>query len=181
MCEKADASVSPNPASRAKYVHRAKRNGVVLARLGRRFNGVYHDVSRLRSAIEKLISNGSEILPLRQRMKIQSICRMETSIRAMEMAIRDDGEMGTAEMRSCRESISRWTVQRDNMLAKLIGDRGEMVSEWDQADEGVEDTNLATEGSVQAESSLIEDEGGGVIGVSVAKPYLAEEGSGNTL
>ena len=126
-----------------RHGHRSNRDGVVLAKLGRRFNGAYHDVCRLRVGIERLVSNGHESIPLRQRMKIQSICRLETSIRALEMAIRDDGKMGTAEMRSCRESISRWTVQRDNALNALLGTRDTPTSEWDEIDQmGVADMGV---------------------------------------
>ena len=105
-----------------RHGQRSKRDGVVLAKLGRRFNGAYHDAARLRRAVERLVSERCGGLTLRQRMRIQSACRLELSIRALEMGIRDEPKMGISEMRACRESIARWTVQRDNVLVSLLGD-----------------------------------------------------------
>ena len=121
-----------NNVNRVTHGLRSKRDGIVLAKLGRKAAGLYHDAMRLRKAIERLVGERCGGVTLRQRMRIQTACRLEMGIRSLELGLRDERQVSLSELRSTRESIARWTVQRDNVLAALLGNA--QTSEWDVVD-----------------------------------------------
>lgn len=112
-----------------KNGHRSKRPGTVLAHLGRRYNQAYRDVLRLRKGVERTLRRSHSELTLLQGAKIQSICRLELNCRIAELTIRDRADITVEELRSHRESIGRWTRERDGLLAKLLGDAGDAASD----------------------------------------------------
>ena len=118
--------------NRVSHGLRSSRDGVVLAKLGRKAAGLYHDVMRLRKAVEAIVGKRCGGVTLRQRMRIQTACRLEMGIRSLELGLRDERQVSLSELRSTRESIARWAVQRDNVLAALLGNA--QTSEWDVVD-----------------------------------------------
>ncbi len=75
----------------------------------------------MRAAVEALVRGAHGELTLRQVTRIQTLCRIEMSARVLEQSIRQNPEMSATELRSSRESICRWSAQRDGILAELLG------------------------------------------------------------
>lgn len=111
-----------NNTNSVKHGARSQRWGVTLAKLGDRFAPAYFDVCRLRKALERLVAERLGRVTLRERCRIQTLCRLEMSARASEMAIRDNPKMTAEELRTHRTMINQWSLQRDNILAELLGD-----------------------------------------------------------
>lgn len=105
-----------------KHGARSKRAGIVLAKLGDGLEQAYMDASKLRQAIEAEVSQKRGSLSILDRAKIQTICRLELSARASEMAIRKDSKMLGDQLRLQREAIVKWTLQRDKLMGELLGD-----------------------------------------------------------
>ncbi len=100
---------------------RSSRPGTVLARLGPKYSQPYQDVCRLRRGVESLLRGKHGALSLLQAARLQSLCRLELNCRIAELTIRDRPDMPTESLRSFRESIGRWTRERDNALEALVG------------------------------------------------------------
>ncbi len=113
----------PGNLNQFKHGMRARRAGLVLAGLGKRFAAVYHSVCDLRKAIEAHLRQRHGEPSLWQQARVQTILRLEAGARSLELEIRTKGkDMSTSEVRSNRESIARWSAQRDNLLADLLGE-----------------------------------------------------------
>ena len=100
---------------------RTERFGLAHARLGRKFATAYHDLNRLRAAVEGLLRQAHGELTVCQVGRIQTLIRLEESCRACELLIRQNPDMPANELRQHRESIVRWSLQRDKLLGELLG------------------------------------------------------------
>ncbi len=101
---------------------RSKRHGLVHAKLGRRFANAYGHANQLRKAVETLLVEKHGSLTLLQRAKVQSLLRLEEGIRACEKSMAETPGMPPDEVRQQRWAIAQWTMQRDSLLAALLGD-----------------------------------------------------------
>ncbi len=98
--------------------------------LGKRYSQPYQDVLRLRRGVESLLRAKGDGLTLLQACATQSLCRLEFNCRIAELTIQDRPDMPTEELRSHRESIGRWTRERDNALEALLGDGRATADPW---------------------------------------------------
>lgn len=106
-----------------KHGGRSPRYGIVFAKLGKRFAPAYHDVCRMRKHLERLVIERLGSVQLMERCKIQTICRLEMSVRSCEMTIRDNPEMAPEEISRQRALICQWSCQRDNAISELLGEQ----------------------------------------------------------
>jgi len=113
-----------------KHGLRSKRYGLVHAKQGKRFASAYGHCNQLRREVESLVRQGHGGLSLLQLAKIQSLLRLEEGIRACEKVIAETPKMAPNEVRQTRWSISQWTMQRDSLLAELLGDCGGKADPW---------------------------------------------------
>uniref|UniRef100_A0A6M3L5Z8 Uncharacterized protein n=1 Tax=viral metagenome TaxID=1070528 RepID=A0A6M3L5Z8_9ZZZZ len=107
-----------------RHGNRSKRYGCVLPALGRRFRQPYQDVCRLRRMVEAHLAGPGGRPTLLQTARIQTLCRIEQSIRALEYTIRIDPEIGPDAIRRARADICTWSAQRDAILQELLGSPG---------------------------------------------------------
>jgi hypothetical protein len=102
-----------------------------MAKPGKRFKSAYADVLRLRREIESMLASRNGGPTLLERARVQSILRIELNSRIEEILIRDNPALTPEEVRAGRESIGRWTRERDNLIFKLLGDAsGTAVDPW---------------------------------------------------
>ena len=123
----------PNSVRHGQRSQRANRNGLVHAKLGRRFGNQYGACNSLRKAIEAKLKEWHGSVGLAERGKVQTIVRLEESCRALEKAMCDTPGMSAEEIRLNRESVTRWSQQRDNLLGSLLdnGNGTAHGSPWD--------------------------------------------------
>lgn len=125
----------PGNVNAVRHGARSDRGGIVLAKLGKRFAPAYRHAVQLRRAVESLISAKHGSVPLLAIAKISTLCRLEVSCRASELAIRDTPNMTADELRQHRSMIVQWSCQRDRLLASLVGDEaGVTVDPWAEVD-----------------------------------------------
>jgi hypothetical protein len=105
-----------------KHGARSNRRGIVLAKVGRKLAQAYFDCAQLRLAIEDAIRKKHGGLTLMQIGQVQSVIRLELSARACEQTMRDHPDMPPDQLRQNREAIVKWTLQRDKLMAELLGD-----------------------------------------------------------
>ena len=150
-----------NNCNAMRHGARSKRRELPVAYLGRRHASAGHDVSRLRTRLERLVRDRLGDVPLVTQATIQTITRLEASCRLAEQSIREHPDMGPADLRSLRESIVRWSLQRDRLLRELLGTQETPASEWDAVDEilsrereagqGDDGSDPGTDGSVDGQ------------------------------
>jgi hypothetical protein len=109
---------------------RSARPGTVLARLGPRYSQCYRDVLRLRRGVESLLRRQHGGVTLLQGARVQSLCRLELNCRIAEQGVRDNPAMAPEQLRAERSLIAQWTCQRDNLLARLLGDGAGTADPW---------------------------------------------------
>lgn len=120
----------PGNVNAVKHGQRSKRHGLVHAKLGRRFANAYGHANQLRKAVEALVTERHGSLSLLQQAKVQSLLRLEEGIRACEKLIAETPGMDAAEVRQQRYAIAQWTIQRDSLLAALMGDGDGPADPW---------------------------------------------------
>jgi hypothetical protein len=101
-----------------------------MAKPGRKFGSAYADVCRLRREIEFLMGSRNGGPTLSERAKAQTILRLELNCRICETLIRNTPDMPAEEIRANRESIGRWSRERDNLILKLLGDASGQPDPW---------------------------------------------------
>ena len=121
---------SPGNVNAVRHGQRSKRHGLVHAKLGRRFANAYGHANQLRKAVETLVAERHGSLSLLQQAKVQSLLRLEEGIRACEKLIAETPSMDAAEVRQQRYAIAQWTIQRDSLLAALLGDAAGPADPW---------------------------------------------------
>jgi len=109
---------------------RSNRHGLVHAKLSRKFGNAYGQINQLRKAIESLLIEKHGGVSLIQQAKIQSIVRLETGCRAVELTERENDSMDPEQLRAQRHSIAQWTRERDNLLSELLGNSCESKDPW---------------------------------------------------
>lgn len=107
--------------NRLRHGMRSQRHGLIHPKLGPKFGPSYGQINKLRKAIEQLIIKRHGSVSLVQQAKIQSILRLETGCRCMELLERKDECPTAEELRTQRHSIAQWTRERDNLLAEVLG------------------------------------------------------------
>lgn len=105
-----------------KHGLRSKRHGLVHAKLGKRFANAYGHSNSLRKAVEALLRERHGCLSLLQQAKVQSLLRLEEGVRALEKTMVETPDMDADGVLKARYAIAQWTVQRDTLLAELVGD-----------------------------------------------------------
>ena len=105
-----------------RHGQRSNRHGLVHAKLGRRFASAYGHANSLRKAVEAQVKERHGGISLVQQAKIQSLLRLERALRALERAIATTPDMAPDGLRpTARIAIQQWTLQRDRLLAELLG------------------------------------------------------------
>jgi hypothetical protein len=125
---------TPGNTNAVRHGGRSRRSGVVLARLGRRFNSAYVDSLRLRRKVDALLKSRYGTLTLLQDAKINTVCRLEQSCRACELLISTTPAMPAEEIARQRSLICQWSCQRDNLLSVLLGDSAGVADPWSALD-----------------------------------------------
>ncbi len=97
-----------------------KRSGFVLQRLGRRYARITSDVLRLRRDLQAELTAGGRRLDTLTRAKVQTICRMEASIRIGEKTLADNPAMEPEQVRGWRVAAAQWSGWRDRLLGELF-------------------------------------------------------------
>lgn len=110
----------PGNVNAVRHGMRSERHGLALGVLGKKHRGIYQSAVRFRRAIETALVRAGRQLSLIDHARIQSIVRLEIGARLMEHATRD-GDVPPAEVRSHRAMILQNTLQRDRLLADLLG------------------------------------------------------------
>ena len=144
-----------------KFGNRTKRRTMVVALLGRKHASAAHDVGRLRSRLEAVVKARFGEVPLAMEARIQTVARIEASCRLAEQSIRETPDMAPTELRSHRESIVRWSMQRDRLLFEVVGQTDSRASEWDEIDRmGLEDVQGGQEGTQDGQECDPDDDTG---------------------
>ncbi len=105
----------------------------------------YRDGCTLRHTVEVRIKQRTGRLTPWQAGRVQTLLRLEESSRALELEIRLKGaDMSTSDIRANRESVVRWSLQRDNILAELLGSDATSGSDddvWADLDQATQEWN----------------------------------------
>lgn len=104
-----------------QHGQRTSRNVFVLGKLGRRYRAIWHEARMLRRAIEAELTAGGRTLTLQQRARVQTLCRLELSIRSLELNIRDDPDIEPEAIQRNRAAITQYSLARDRVLVELLG------------------------------------------------------------
>jgi len=114
----------PGNTNTVKHGLRSQRFGIAYSKSSKKMRGAWFDGTRLRKELESEVRkrNGGRLSVL-NAAKIQSILRLELACRSLEVELRDNPDMQPEAVRIARESICRWSCQRDNALAALLTDR----------------------------------------------------------
>jgi len=135
----------------------SRRYGVVLARIGRKYAGVYHDLCRFRRSLENLVMEIRGKVTLSDTAKIQSACRHEASCRLVEKMLYENPDLKPAEIIKHRESLGRWTAQRDKAIFDILGKDADTADSVSSLYDDPDDEPEATE-SDQDEQDASDDE-----------------------
>ena len=121
---------SPGNVNAVRHGQRSKRHGLVHAKLGRRFANAYGHANQLRKAVRTLVAERHGSLSLLQQAKVQSLLRLEEGIRACEKLIAETPSIGRRGGSPATLCDREWTIQRDSLLAALLGDAAGPADPW---------------------------------------------------
>ncbi len=109
------------PSSINSVVHggRAKKTGLVLQRLGRRYARIYADVLRYRRELQDDLTRSGRRLSVAERGQVQTAARLEMSARILERQCASQADMPPAEVRQHRLQIATWSAWRDRIVTQL--------------------------------------------------------------
>lgn len=117
---------APGNTNAVKHGGRSARPGVVLARLGKQYSQPYRDALRLRLQAETQLRGTYGKVSILQASRLQTVCRLELSCRIAERTIQNHPELTPEELRAQRSMVTQWSMQRDNLLAKLLDGAGDV-------------------------------------------------------